>query len=322
MRKIKIASAKNPENDFIELNDIYGVNIFSNEGNKITKGFLCTQFQTLGISREVEFLMIRNRNIPVSNKPKFSKYSLTIEIMSLYSEYERKYQEFISFLDRNKKDGIRLYYKPYDDREEKYCLCSIETSSKVAKRQPIVLNLLQDSLWFGGLNVRHTSQTQEETDKNLFVFDNDNGYFSASFSLDLEIPNYYCMAFYNGIKQQAEIKISGYNEVPLNIRVHGKCVNPQVFLYRKNDNNPIKQFQVFETIEKGRYLEINSGILENGVWEVDLATGEKIDLTELVDYSNGSPYFYLENGEYYIVAIDGGGNECVTDISWQEEYNE
>lgn len=308
MRKIKIASAKNPTTDFIELNDL--------------NGFLCTQFQTLGISRNVEFLTIKNRNIPVDNKPVFKKYSLVIEILTLYSEYESKYYELLTFLDRNKKDGLRLYYKPYDKIEERYCLCSIESSSKTVKRQPIILNLTQGSLWLGTQQVAHSSQ-QAEAQGNLFVFDDDgSGYYSASFIADKDIPDYYCIAFYNGVKQQAEIKINGYNEVPLNIIVQGRCINPQVFLYRKGEDEPIKKFQVFEEIGEGYYLEINSGILENGVWEVEQATGKRRDLTELIDYSNGSPYFYLENGEYYVMISDVGGNQCFTDISWQEEYSE
>lgn len=316
MRYLKIASAKNPDNDFIELNDF--------------NGFLCTQFQTLGISRKVEFLEIKNRNIPVDNKPVFKKYSLVVEILTPYSQYENKYYQLINFLDRNKKHGFRLYYKPYhsmnsevyrDTTEGRYCLCNLESSSKTEKRQPIVLNLSQESLWLGELNAVTSSQRNEESG-NLFVFDNDNGYYSASFSLDTEIPDYYCVSFYNGIKQQADISIIGYNEIPLTIRVSGFCVNPQVFLYRKNEEVPIKKFQVFTEIDDGWYLEINSGILENGVWEVERETGRRIDLTENVNYEYGSPYFNLENGEYYIEVSDDGGNECLTSITWREEYSE
>ena len=308
MRQIRIASAKNPLTDFIELNDF--------------NGFLCTQFGTLGVSRSVDFLTIGNRNIAVNNKPYFKKYSLTIEILTKYSEYERKYYDFISFIDRNKTDGIRLYYKPYDGLEERYCLCSIESTTRIEKRQPIVLNVSQDSLWLGQQQVAHTS-TIEEAQGNLFEFADDReGYFSASFSLDEKIPDYYCVAFYSGMYQQADITISGYNEVPLNIVVKGRCEDPQIFLYRKKDNQLVKKFQVFATIEEGNYLEINSVIVENGVWEVSQQTGGKRDLTELVNYANGSPYFNLQRGEYYLSVIDEGGNQCITDISWQEEYSE
>lgn len=307
MRRIKIASAKNPDIDFIELNDF--------------NGFLCTQFQTLGISRKVDFLTIKNRNIPVDNKPVFKKYSLVIEILTEYSKYETKYYQLISFLDRNKQDGIRLYYKPYDDREERYCMCSIESTTKTEKRQPVVLNLTQNSLWLGIQKEAHSSQ-QKESGGNLFVFDNDNGYYSASFSLDEDMANYYCIAFYSGLNQEASINIDGYNEVPLRILVFGKCINPEILLYKKGKEEPIKKFQVYEVIDEGFYLEINSNLLENGVWEVNESTGEKRDLTEVVDYANGSPYFYLDNGVYHIVAKDIGGNECVTRVYWREEYSE
>lgn len=307
MRYIRIASAKNPDTDFIGLNDF--------------NGFLCTQFQPLGISRNVEVLTIKNRSIPVSNKPAFKKYRLVIEIFSAYSLYENKYYELMNFLDRNKKDGLRLYYTPYTGMEEKYCLCSIESSTKTEKRQPVVLNLAQNSLWLGQKQTEGSSQVTTDVG-NLFVFNNDNGYYSASFSEDAKIDNYYSVAFYTGIKQQVEINISSYNEVPLNITVKGKCINPQVFLYRKNEEEPLKKFQVFHTFEDGSDLEIRSGILENGVWRVDRTTGARQDLTELVDYSNGSPYFYLENGDYIVTVLDGEGNKCEAEVSWQEEYSE
>lgn len=310
MRKIRIASAINPDTDFIDLNDFVG--------------FFCTQFQTLGINRKIDFLTIKNRNIPVDNKTVFNKYSLTIEIFSKYTEYETKYYELLTFLDRNKINGLRLYHNPYGDARkdaERYCLCSIESTSKTEKRQPIVLNLAQNSLWLGKPSVASSVQTSD-VQGNLFVFDNDNGYYSASFSLDANIDDYYCVAFFGGAEQQAEITIKCYNEVPLNIIVKGHCLNPQITLYRRDESEPLKRFQLFADIDKGYYLEINSGILENGVWVVSEATGVKLDMTESVNYANGSPYFYLDNGAYYINTSDDGGNECATKVTWQEEYSE
>ena len=88
MRYLKLASAKNPDTDFIELNDF--------------NGFLCTRFETLGISRKLEFLTIENRQFSVDNKPDFKKYRLTIEILTKYAEYEAKHRELIDFLARKK----------------------------------------------------------------------------------------------------------------------------------------------------------------------------------------------------------------------------
>jgi hypothetical protein len=308
MRQIRIASAKNPLTDFIELNDF--------------NGFLCTQFRTLGISRSVEFLNIGNRNIAVNNKPAFKKYSLTIEILKPYGQYDDLYYTLLDFLDRNKRDGIRLYHRPSEFfREERYCLCSIESTSKAEKRQPIVLNLTQDSLWLGERRTEFTVRS-EGIENNLFVFaDDGDGYFSASFSLDEKIADYYCVAFFNSITQQAEIAIKGYNEVPLNISIKGRCVDPQILIYRKNDKELVKKFQVFETIDEGHTLEINSGILDNGVWEVD-AYGRRDDLTDLVDHSNGSPYIWLTNGEYLVEVQDKDGNAETATIYWNEEYSE
>ena len=308
MRYLKLASAKNPDTDFIELNDF--------------NGFLCTSFQTIGISRKLEFLAIKNRQFTVDNKTNFKKYSLTIEILTKYSEYEQKHRQLITFLDRNKKDGFRLYYRPYEGMELRYCLCDIETSTRGEKRQPIVLTLSQNSLWLGEQKKATTSQNEGQG--NLFVFDEDesiNEYYSASFSVDEDINNYYCVSFYSGIETQATIVNNSYNEIPLNIKIYGYCVNPVVSLFRKNEDEPIKQLRVFANIDDGYYLEINANIKENGVWYINSSSGNKIDYSELVDNQLGSPYIYIDNGEYSIKVADEGNNVCITDVFIQEEYS-
>lgn len=311
MRYLKLASDKNPDNDYIELNDF--------------NGFLCTSFQSIGISRKLEFLAIKNRQFVVSNKPNFKKYSLTVEILSKYSEYEAKHRELISFLDRNKKSGFRLYYRPYDGMDLRYCLCDIETSQKVEKLQPVLLTLSQGSLWFGEEKKETTSQKEEEKD-NLFSFNEEEfdgeKYFSANFVLDEKINNYYCIEFYNGVVAETSIVNNSYNEIPLNIRIMGNCVNPVVSLFRKGENNPIKKVQIFANVDNNHYIEIKSGIAENGIWYVNNNTGAKIEYSELVNNFFGSPYIYIDNGEYIIKVEDDGKNVCLTDIFYQEEYNE
>ena len=208
--------------------------------------------------------------------------------------------------------------------EERYCLCDIESSEKADKMQPVILTLAQNSLWFGKENKQSTSQVEQE-ENNLFVFDEDediNDYCSASFNLDENISNYYCVSFYNGIETKANIVNNGYNEIPLNIRIYGKCVNPLISLFRKNSDTPIRQFRILATINNGYYVEINSRILENGIWYVNQENGNKIDYSELIDNELGSPYFYIDNGEYYITVSDSGNNICYCNIFWQEEYSE
>ena len=306
MRYLKLASNENPETDFIELNDF--------------NGFLCTSFQTVGISRKLEFLAIKNRQFAVENKTSFKKYNLTIEILSKYSEYEEKHRRLITFLDRNKKDGFRLYYRPYDGMELRYCLCNIETSQMAGKRQPIVLSLMQNSLWIGEERKSTTAYIVEEG--NLFAFKDDDGYYSMSFSIDSDILNYYCVSFYSNIETQASIVNNGYNEIPLNIKIYGECVNPKISLFRKNEKEPIRQLQVFANVDNGYHIEINANILTNGVWLVNSSTGEKLDYSELINNNLGSPYFYIDNGEYYIEIVDDGNNVCLADVFWQEEYSE
>lgn len=319
MRYLKITSATNPDNDFVLLNGGY----FDKNGQKNTSflsftGFLCTQFQTLGISRELEFLTIENRNINVKNKPNFKKYSLTVEILSKYAEYEEKYQELITFLDRNKKNGFRLYYRPYDGIETRYCLCDIETSSKLEKLQPVTLTLTQNSLWFGKYRNVESSQIQD-TSNNLFEFKKDGNYYAAGFKLDAEVNNYYCIRFFSNIETVANIVNNCYNDIPLTIRIYGACKNPIVSFFRKNEDVPFKEIQIFAEIDKG-YVEINSSILEAGVWYVN-SNGQKFDYTDLVNYEYGSPYVYINNGEYFVKVIDTANNECLTSIFWQEEYS-
>ena len=309
MRYLKLASAKNPSTDFIELNDL--------------NGFLCTSFQTVGISRKLEFLEIKNRQFSVSNKPSFKKYSLTIEILSKYSEYEAKHRQLISFLDRNKKDGFRLYYRPYDGMDTRYILCDVESSTRPEKMQPILLNLVQCSLWLSEIK-EGTPIVVEENKENLFAFKEDDGienYYSASFSLDEDIENYYCIEFYEGIAVEVSIENNSYNEVPLNIRVYGYCANPTIMLFRKGEKEPFRKTKINAFVDVGYYIEINSNIRENGVWIVNTNTMEKKDLYDAVE-SGSSPYFYIDSGEYIVRVEDENENACKTDIFYQEEYNE
>lgn len=307
MRYIKLTSAKNPDIDFIELNDL--------------NGFFCTSFQSLGINRKIEYLTIKNTSISVDNKPEFNTYNIIVNILSKYSEYESQYRRFITFIDRNKKVGFRLYYKPYDNVDMRYCLCDIEKSVKTEKLQPITLTLKQKSMWFVDKPPVFTSQIEQSG--NLFEFANDGyNYYSAGFYYD-ETVGIYCIDFFGGIQTQADIINDSYNEIPLNIKIYGKSVKPTVSLFRKGENMPIRQLQINATINDGYYVEINSSILENGIWYVNKDTEKKIqDYSSLVNNEYGSPFFYIDNGEYYIKVVDNGNNETLCKISYQEEYSE
>ena len=308
MRYLKLASAKNPYNDFIELNDF--------------NGFLCTSFQPLGISRKLNFLQVKNRQFVVENKPDFKNYSLTIEILTKYSEYEAKHRELITFLDRNKKDGFRLYYRPYDNMDTRYCLCDIVNSVKVEKRQPITLLLSQGSLWFGEQKISRTSQNADSEGNVFGFFDDGNGYYSAGFYEDEKISNYYCVEFFSNVTTEASIINNSYNEVPLNIKIKGPCVNPVVSLFKKSENAPFRQLEISDSINEGYYVEIISNIGENGVWLVNENTKEKTLYNEYVNNEYGSPYFYIDNGDYVVRVVDDGNNVCEVEILYQEEFSE
>lgn len=305
MRYLKITSAKNPS-DGIELNDF--------------NGFLCTQFSTLGISRKFDTLAVGNRQFTVDNKPEFKKYNLTIEILTSYALYEAKYRELINFIDRYKKDGFRLYYRPYNGQPLRYCLCDIVTTAKTEKLQPVTLTVAQNSLWLGELK-RETSVSVFDTNDNIFAFaeQGDDGYYSAKF---YETEDIYYISFYTYEQSRVTFENASYNEIPLLIRIDGQCVNPFIQLYEINNVLPIRQLEIQTKIESGFYLEINSSINENGIWLVDKITGEKWDYSEYVNNEYGSPYFYISNGKYYINIQDQSQNAVLCDIFYNEEYSE
>ena len=309
MRYLKIASAKNPNTDFIELNDFYG--------------FLCTQFQTLGINRQLEFLAIDNRQFETINKTNFREYVLTIEILTNYSKYDEKYKNLLNFFDRNKKYGLQLYFKPSAESDLRYCLCSLKSTEKTNKMQPITVTLVQTSLWLGDVQKITTSYTEESG--NIFEFKNDDdieNYYCVSFSEDENISNYYCVLFARDIATKAIIKNNSYNSIPLIVRIKGTCISPVITITKQGETQPIKTVKIFATVNEGYYLEINSNIMGNGIWLVNEETEQRVDYTELVDNSFGSPYIFVDNGEYLISVADAGNNECITDIFYQEEYSE
>lgn len=323
MRYLKLTSAKNPENDYILLDGNY----FDKDGNKNTnfknfEGFLCTSFQSIGISRKLEFLSIKNRQFSVDNKTNFKKYSLTIEILSKYSEYEAKHRSLITFLDRNKKDGFRLYFRPYDGMDTRYCLCDIETSVRTEKMQPVILTLSQNSLWLGN-EINSFTEPAITNKGNLYSFiDDGSGYYSASFLADKELTNYYSIEFFSGALTEAIIKNNSYNEIPLNIRIYGYCVNPVINLYRKGENTSIKTIEINAKVSEGYYIEIIADIKNSGIWYVNASTGNRQPYDEVVNNENGSPFIYVDFGEYTIKVVDGSDNTVLARISYQEEFSE
>lgn len=306
MRYLKITSAENPS-DGIELNDF--------------NGYLCTSFTTLGISRQYETLAVGNRQFSVDNKPKFKDYSLTVHILTKYSLWEQYYRKLINFFDRNKKSGFRLYYNPYNgnssDNRTRYILCDIKTTTKTEKMQPITLTVSQNSLWLGEDKIVNSISIVDTT-SNIFAFKQDDDLYCAAFKAD---NNYYCISFYSGVTNKIIITNDCYNEIPLVIRIYGECVNPLISIFRVDEAAVIHNIQILKNVDKNHYIEINSYINENGVWLVNENTGEKQDYSEFVNNNLGSPYVYIDNGEYEIKITDGINN-IQGIILYNEEYSE
>lgn len=325
MRYLKLTSnTDNPNSqDIINLNAEY----FDNNGNRSSyftalNGFLCTQFQTLGISRKHETLQIENRQFSVNNKMEFKKYTLSIEILSQYSQYDTYYNTLITFIDRNKKDGLRLYYRPNDKREIRYCLCDIVSLEKTEKLQPIKLTLQQNSLWFG--QTKHNNiVSEEQTINNAFEFkkDDDGLIYCAGFYNDSVNTDIYSINFIENYFENSIIINNCYNKIPLQIYVNGYCNTPHIILCDK-DNVIIKEIKVDVVIEKGYSLYINSKINENGVWIIYTETGAKIeDVTDKVNNDYGSPYWYIDNGTYYVKILQTDTLQTCN-VLYNEEYNE
>ena len=289
-------------------------------------GLLCTSFSALGVSRRLDFLPVQNKNVTVVNKPQFKSYNLTIEILANYSEWDRIYREFVNFLDRNKTKGFRLYYKPNEtpDSELRYCVCSIQQSAKIEKMKPITITVYQNSLWIGALKVENVAPQYSAQD-NLFAFAEDpdvSGYFAAAFAEDPDISGYYCIPLFKGALSVGTITNNSYNDVPLTIRIYGACVNPVVLIYKHGEDTPFRQIRIFANVADGYYIEIEAGVLQNGVWYVSSNTGEKVDYGVFVDHSLGSPYVFIGNGEYDIRVQDNGNNDVNARIYFCEEYSE
>lgn len=312
MRYLKITSAENPDNDYIELNDF--------------NGFLCTSFTTLGISRQYEMLAVGNRQFSVDNKPKFKDYSLTVHILTKYSLYEAKYNELITFLDRNKESGFRLYFNPYsangNDERTRYILCDIKSTAKTEKLQPVILTITQNSLWFGKLKYNNIVSV-ETTANNAFDFKKDESeiddYYCAIFKNDDNINSYYCIGFVENYFENSIITNDCYNEVPLQIYIYGYCENPQLVLTNENSVT-LKQLKIEEIVSHGYYIYIDSRINENGVWLVNEQTGVKQDISEKVYNEYGSPYWSIGHGTYYI-KVAQTDNDFSCKVEFNEEYS-
>ena len=308
MRYLKIASAKNPLTDYIELNDF--------------NGFLCTSFRSLGITRTLDFLGIKNTQLVVGNKPAFKKYGLLVEILTKYSEYDAMYKTLITFIDRNKKDGFRLYFAPNESEDIRYCLCAIEKTEKTDKLQPIAITLVQTSMWFE-LEKRAEIASEDDEGKNDFSFnlDESDGSYLVGFYEDEEIEEYYCICLASSSSTTVVVTNGSYNEIPLRFVIRGECINPIITIFESNNDVPIRTIELDASLEKGEAVEINSRILENGVWKI-LQNGERIQFAHKIKNEYGSPYVYVDNGEYLIKATDAYGNSFEVDVFYQGEYSE
>lgn len=300
MRYIKLASNTNPFTDFIELNNL--------------NGLFCTSVQNFGMKRNLSFFEIKNRRQAVGNEPSFKRYSLRIDILTSYGQYESEYQRLADFLDRNKRGGVRFYYQAEPSKKLVYTICDIEEFVKTDKRLPINLILQQNSLWLS--EVQQVTTSAQEQVGNLFSFTKKNGLDCVAFRAD---GGPYSITFVNDIRTKATITNRSYENIPLVIQIRGLCINPVVTISK--DGVPIKTIKVLRTISLKEYVEINSNVFDSHVAMVNTETGEKSDLSSYVDYSYGSPFAFLGNGSYEISTTDDGKNRCETTILWQEEYN-
>lgn len=302
---LKLASATNPSNDYLELSDF--------------SGLLCTSFTTLGMRRQLQYMTVKNRSLTTSNEPVFKRYNLTILILGLYKDFETKYASLCEFLERNKRKGLILYHRPYDDRPMRHCFCDIETVNKTNKMMPIGLTLVQKSLWLGTEKIAD-AVAQTEIDKEFaFVAEEIDGelYHCVSFEKDETVDtSFFAIPFSTVSPKMFSFSNLSYNEIPLLITITGMCVEPTINFFRKGEETPFRKVKINTTVADGARLEIDARLDTYGVWMIDT---QKRDYISLVDHSVGSPFVFVGHGDYEAVLENASGTMTIT---YQEEYDE
>ena len=319
MREVKITSELNPTTDFLNLTDF--------------NGFFCTSIQGLGATRETANLSVKTRSLVIENKPTFRIFSLGVNILTPYSQYEAAVKQLFDFLDRNKENGFRLYVNdnPSVYTKQRYVMCSLDSVNRNDKRQIVELKLAQHSYWLAEATTVPGVANVNISEGNWYEYANrgteTEAYYAYSYSpfttADNNITNYYSTSYFISGAQTGEainldIENGSYNKVPLNVKVYGACTNPTIMLYENEGSVATRIVSVDVNIPAGSWLEINSTIEGNGVY---LCTdGTKSDIFHSIDLTNGSPYMYVGHGKHRLQVSAASNGSFSAHAVFQEEY--
>lgn len=319
MREVKITSELNPTTDFLNLTDF--------------SGFFCTSIQGLGATRETANLSVKTRSLVTENKPTFRIFSLGVNILTPYSQYEAAVKQLFDFLDRNKENGFRLYVNdnPSVYAKQRYVMCSLDSVNRNDKRQIVELRLAQHSFWLAEATTASGVAKVDISTGNWYEYANRGTeaepYYAYSYkpftTADYKIMNYYSTSYFNSGAQigdaiDLEIENGSYNKVPLIVKVYGECTNPVILLYENEGSVATRMVSVDVNIPADSWLEINSTIEGNGVYLCTVNT--KDDIFHNIDLANGSPYMYVGNGKHRLHVIAMSNGSFSANAVFQEEY--
>lgn len=272
-------------------------------------GYIMTAPTGFGIYRTSEYITVGNQRIASNNKPTFEKITFNVLIMGSRSQWEQKYALLRDFVSRNMRGGFRLYYTP--ENETRYIKCDINIVDKTEKDKanlPIKLEIQPLTLWLKDVQKDTISQVTQTG--NIFAFKlNNYDEYSAVFAevQDMEDEyerQVYAISFGSAGSQVAVLNNTGAETTPMRIRIHGRAVNPILYL-KKYGSGQVVQYVKFNdlTIPEGYYLEINSDASNTYIELVNETTGERFDREAFADIESNM-YLVLPQGTFVLSLVD------------------
>lgn len=285
--------------------------------------FIFSAPTSLGIYRQKEFLIVNNQRIEVNDVPSFKAITGTIIIKAPNKDLESKYATLRDFISKYNDDGFRLYVQTQENKPARYINCAIESLDKTEKATAntmlIPITILPKSLWQGDVDT--ASIVQSINVAGSFRFSESGARFiNRPFTTEFS-DTVYGVAFTSGVLSQALLFNAGEETTPLVIRVYGEAVNPFIKL-RDFETGEILQSAKFNnlTISDGDYLEINANPDKAYMEVVNIATGERRDVSDYVQQDSNA-YLNLPMGNYVLEATDDVPTNAVsTRVFFTNQY--
>lgn len=285
--------------------------------------FIFSAPTSLGIYRQKEFLIVNNQRIEVNDVPSFKAITGTIIIKAPNKDLEGKYATLRDFVSKYNDEGFRLYVQTQENKQARYINCAIESLDKTEKATAntmlIPITILPKSLWQGDVDT--ASIVQSINVAGSFRFSGGGARFSNRPFANEFGNTVYGVAFTSGVLSQALLFNAGEETTPLVIRVYGEAVNPFIKL-RDFETGEILQSAKFNdlTISAGDYLEINANPDKAYMEVVNIATGERRDVSDYVQQDSNA-YLNLPMGNYVLESTDDvSTNAVATRVFFTNQY--